>query len=647
MRRARLCALAGDFGAALAAADQLVELDPHVGAAYGVRGTVHKQRGALAEALSDFDHAIELGPSDAVTFQYRAQVKAELDQHRAAVADYTEAIRLDPNRAELYVERAQIQVSQGLLDDALADATRALDLDPENHDALRLRGVIYEAQDANAEALADYGDVIRLGDRTADAFRNRGDVHLKLGSLQEALEDYTQAIEVDRSYLPAYLGRGRACALLGDDGRALRDFETAIAIDSNNPDALTGRADVLQGQGELERAIDEYRRALKKDNTHRDALFGLIWALVQLGDESVDPWLIEQRYASYEEAIDKSEHAMEVLQGDLRPACYHALALIRLEAYDTAVQVTSNALSQPSEGDQTTTAFLEHMRGEALRLWGDELEVESRLRESLEAFEHAHRLHEAYPNLDVVLAWGEALASLKLFEPALARFDEAVAAAPERGWAHIGRGRALYGIGDDQNACRAFRKALTTEDADRSHELYAHVGTGMALERQGRKTEATRSYRKALKRGGTAHAYVVRGAKFAYYGLWQRELRDLLKAVEKEPDSDEALHALAQARLERSNDREELEEALTMVDQAIELDPEDPELHHTLDTAGGLCLKLGRIDDANNRLERAVELCAFPLVIRARLAEAEKALATRLPGHEAREDHVEGKDHHA
>jgi tetratricopeptide (TPR) repeat protein len=85
-------------------------------------------------------------------------------------------------------------------------------------------------------------------------------------------------------------------------------------------------------------------------------------------------------------------------------------------------------------------------------------------------------------------------------------------------------------------------------------------------------------------------------------GRWERAEKDLLKALELEPDQPSVLNYLGYSWADQ---RVHLDRALPMIERAVELRPRDG---YIVDSLGWVHFRLGNIDKALTYMERAVEL---------------------------------------
>jgi predicted Zn-dependent protease with MMP-like domain/Flp pilus assembly protein TadD len=198
-------------------------------------------------------------------------------------------------------------------------------------------------------------------------------------------------------------------------------------------------------------------------------------------------------------------------------------------------------------------------------------------------------------------------------EDALARADEALAAAPRSVAALHYRAAALAELGRLEPARAAFERALELgkDDLDLvlgAADFYVNVlddedgddreaiERGLALARRGAKLA-----RKARDPGATAELAWIEGAGLNRLGRAREALARLADAEREEPDRVDVLLEKAFALYELCR----FDDALSVLRRAEALDPEEPWSQHTL---GLVAERRGEADEARRRFARAREL---------------------------------------
>jgi tetratricopeptide (TPR) repeat protein len=169
----------------------------------------------------------------------------------------------------------------------------------------------------------------------------------------------------------------------------------------------------------------------------------------------------------------------------------------------------------------------------------------------------------------------------------------------------------------DAEAGIATLTALSEGNQDR---IEVDSALGDALRMAERFPEAVRAYGKAIDKIGTprqAHwvLFYTRGIANERAGNWPEAEADFRKALELEPGQPLVLNYLGYSMVEK---RQELDEALGMIEAAVRAQPDDG---YITDSLGWVLYRLGRYEEAVPHMLRAVELTPDDPVINDHLGD--------------------------
>ncbi|KQT12361.1 tetratricopeptide repeat protein [Ramlibacter sp. Leaf400] len=387
----------------------------------------------------------------------------------------------------------------------------------------------------------------------------RGAALLQQGDARAAAELLLQAIALrdpQDDFVPeAHLLRGRAWALLGDTRQALVSHEAAIAARAGYAEAATEAAGLLHALGRHEEAVTWADR--------RDIPTGDVVAASESlarGNAALQTWDLAAAAACYRRAaaaapsdpvarLNRGFVALE--QGDANSAIGHlrqALALSPSGAAHVAdaqfllgraYRTLGHAAPALAAFDTAAVArpdFVEPIE-EALAL--------ARSRASnKDVLAWAERLQQVRPSAKSSLAVAEALFELRRLDEAAAAIDGVLASEPDNADAWTCRCSVMLAVGDVDQAITASERALVLGGRSRQ----AIVNHGIALAQAGRVAEAEAS------------------------------LRELLI---QDPGDAAAAHSLMSILL----DARRAQESVEVGRQALDRNPEDPDLHWVLSEA--------------------------------------------------------------
>ena len=104
-------------------------------AAFGLRGTLHYEKGRWDEAIADYTEAIRLDSANGEAFNNRAWTYYRAGRTAEALADADAAVRLLAKEAYVWDTRAHIHAELGNREAAIRDFRAALAIDPKHAEA--------------------------------------------------------------------------------------------------------------------------------------------------------------------------------------------------------------------------------------------------------------------------------------------------------------------------------------------------------------------------------------------------------------------------------------------------------------------------------------------------------------------------------
>ena len=220
---------------------------------------------------------------------------------------------------------------------------------------------------------------------------------------------------------------------------------------------------------------------------------------------------------------------------------------------------------------------------------------------------------------------GEIYEDMKRYDSAVEAFKSLPAASPLTPAAELRIASDLDELGRTEEAI-ARLDTLVDRQPDNYDALYTR---GNILRGHERWLEAADSYTRALKRiamPGKQHwtVFYFRGIAHERDGQWPAAEADLKKALELQPEQPAVLNYLGYSWIEK---RLNLDEALAMVEKAVELRPNDG---YIVDSLGWAHFQIGNFEEAVRYLERAVELRPEDPTINDHLGDAYWRIGRRL-----------------
>ncbi len=402
---------------------------------------------------------------------------------------------------------------------------------------------------------------------------------------------------------------------------AASDYEAALAaLDAGGRggplvDGLA-RAWAELGRGRMSDALAAFDAVIDAEGMAVFGQFNKALALAAVGDvegaehilsgEAAGPLPLDRRGVIARlqllSQIDEHENAVLMLDAAFGTDPDPELARLRADLKAGAVLPFDLVTSAGDGLAEMLYMLAEGLRGEA----GDEYTlVFARL---------AHHLRPDH--VPAILLSGRILNRMGQHELAAEAFEIVPPEDPQFHVAEIGRADALFASGDADAAIDAMQELAETH----GQLATIHVTLGDFLRRESRFAEAARAYDTALDLLGPPEpqhwvVYYTRAIANEREGNWPEAEADFRKALELNPDEPHVLNYLGYSLVER---RENLKEALDMIERAVEGEPDNG---YITDSLGWAFYRLGRFEEAVPVMERAVELRPQDAVINDHLGD--------------------------
>jgi tetratricopeptide (TPR) repeat protein len=520
---------------------------------------LYVQAGRLREAVSDSEDALKQNPSDLNARRILGRIytrmvgdsrqgKINQEMLRKAIEQYQKIAELEPGDIESMLTLARLQkVAQNSLE-AEKVYKKILETEPGNEDALTGLAVVY----------ADLGDSKRAAELLRQVTQKTPSVRTltALASQYEQLQDYALAAETLRKAIeltPGNLDLKKLYAqnlLLADRlDDALKAFTEIAAEDQKDATAQLRLSQIYRQKQDFEKARQAAKKALE-----------------------IEPDNLEVRYnqISLLEAEGKTAEAITALKGI----------------------VTSTAKRTYSAGERGNRIVLLERLGMMYR-------NNEQYNDAVETF---RQVGELDPNLG-----GRAAAQIvdtyrvaKDYTKALEEGNAAAKKYPEDRILRAVRASLLAETGKTTEAVSELKSLL---DGKNDRETY--ITMAQVYEKGKNYAEMAKAIEAAEKLSDSKEdkesIAFMRGGMYEKMKNFEAAEAQLRKVLESNPKNASALNYLGYMLADRNV---RLNEALEMIRQAVELDPNNGAY---LDSLGWVYFRQGDLDQAENYLRRAIE----------------------------------------
>ncbi|MGE0040121.1 MAG: tetratricopeptide repeat protein [Vicinamibacterales bacterium] len=551
----------------------------------------------------------------------RLEAQGDLAGSRAAL---DRAIALDPDAAELYAELAGFHARQNEPVEAAAAAAKAVALDPDNIEGHRILGLVYSAWAQGMEQ-APAG-------RSPESLRDEAIDHLaRIVSTPTVATDLNLQLTLARMYLEARRPKdalpvlqnvtsqapyaaepftllAQARLALGEVDAAIDALRQAGAI---SPRYMVSAGELLERERRFGEAADAYAEAIDAvENPSRDLRLRFWAALLNVPDgEGAER--ARDELADFTRENPADARALYLLSsaerqlGHGEAAVTAARALVALDPTSiSGLYALSLALFEQKD-----------YRGvvETLTPFAGDAAARSRGREADGALLMA-QLGFAHMRLDEPKAAVDAFTTARELQPADGRYASYLADALAKA------GRASAGADLLERAVKAEPDSLARVVA--LADFYSS---------QKRYDDAVRVLDDATSRGegeGNAGLILQLGAVYEDAGRYADAEREFRRIIARDPLHAPALNYLGYMLADRG---ERLDEAVTLIERALKVEPGNPAYE---DSLGWALFKQGRYADAEPHLASAASRLGDNSVIQehygdvlARLGRKDEAIA--------------------
>ncbi|HZQ69526.1 MAG TPA: tetratricopeptide repeat protein [Terriglobales bacterium] len=561
-------------------------------------------------------------------YEEQVAVYGRSDLANKAIEEYRLAIDADPTSEYLTSGLAELYAKTGRIHDAVVEAQDILKRDPNNLEAHKLLGRIY--------------------------LRSLGDVQSGNGSesvLKLAIEQYEQIVKIEPDSQDNHLLLGRLYRLNNDLQKAESEFKTAVKLQPDSEEAVTTLAYLYNEEGDTARAsqvlssvpetgrsaklysalgytyeqqkqykkaIDAYRHAIALDRDNLDAIRGLAQNLMNDGQtdaaleqykviadanpEDAQTYLkmaeIYRKAGKFDLALENLKKAESMVQDSIEVP-YNIAAVYQAQGrYDDAIQVLQELLKKTEKPDTSYSAGEKSNRAVFLERLGTIYRDNNNSQAAIETFRKMIALGDdnAQRGYQQII---DTYRENKQWQQATDVAKEATTRLPNDRGLKMVYASQLADMGDPDGGLKQVKTLLKGTQEDR--EVY--ITLAQMYSRLKRWPDAEESLNKAeqlsTKEEDKEYVYFLRGSTYERQKKYDDAEAQFRKVLAADAQNATALNYLGYMLADRGT---KLDEALTLIKKAVELDPANGAY---LDSLGWAYFKMGKYDMAEENLTRA------------------------------------------
>ncbi len=551
------------------------------------------------------------------------------DYATRAIEEYKLALNADPSSTFLNNGLAELYFRTGRVRDAILAAQDLIKKDPNNLDAHKLLGRIYlrslgDTQNNASEqvlqlAIAEFTKITELQPKDIESHLLLGQLYSLNHDTQHAREQVEAAQKIDPNSEEVVLNLARLYSDSGDTQRAIAalkavpEEDRTVKIDF----ALGASYDQIKDSKD---AIAAYRQAVDLEPENLDAQRGLAQALLNdnhlaealkaFSDISAsDPqdasaYLriseIQRRQGHYEQALATLKKAKSLVSDSLEISFNEALIEDSLGRYDEATAVLEKLAKQSAKPNEQYSEGEKNNRSIFLDRLANVYREQNKTAQAVTTYGELIALGGDYAERGYQ---GEvdAYRDAKQYDKATAVAREAAQKLPKNRGIQLMLASQLTDTGKAEEGVKMAEVMLNGTPTDR--EVYLALAQINTRLRRWKDAAVDIDKAQALpaKQDDKVYIYFLRGAleeRQKHYEQAEEQFRRILAI---DPNNTMTLNYYGYMLADRGV---QLDEALKMIQKAVELDPQN---YAYLDSLGWVYFKLGQYPLAEENLRKAGE----------------------------------------
>jgi tetratricopeptide (TPR) repeat protein len=482
-----------------------------------------------------------------------------------AIGEYEALARIEPKNADNHLLLGQLYILNKDLTKAETEFKTAMNLDPTNEEAVTNLAYLYNEEGDSAKAAATLNAIPEA--------RRTSRIYGSLGYTYEQQKDYKKAIEA---------------------------FRQALKMDKDNLEAMRGLAQNLSNDNQLEPALEQFKAV--QDADPQDAT-----ASLRISE-------IYRRMGKLDLAMQNLKKAESLVQDSLEVSYNEAIILEGQGKYDEAAQVLQKLLTRTAQADGNYSQRDRNNRALFLERLGNIYREENRPLLALETFRKMVDLggDESSRGYQEII---DTYREQKQWPEATRTAQEAVKKLPKDKNLKLALAVQLADDGKGDEAVELARSTVKNGAGDREGYLQLE----QIYVRLRRWKDAEDALAQAGKLSTRSEEKEV--VQFAYGALYERQKKyeqaeqSFRQVLQLNPSNSMALNYLGYMLADRNV---HLEEALTLIKHAVELDPQNGAY---LDSLGWAYFRLGNYDQAEENLRRAADKTPTDATVQDHMAE--------------------------
>ncbi len=593
------------------------EKKPDPAAAYYHFGLAHMYEEMMAmygraeyatKAIEEYRLALENDPSSEYLNASLAELYAKTGRIRDAVNEAQDIIKRDPNNLEAHKLLGRIYLrslgdmqpgsqSREILTLAIEQYESLAKLEPKNADNHLLLGRLYIVNKDLMKAESELKTAASLDPNSEEAITNLAYLYNEEGDSKKATELLNGLPEARRSS-KTYAMLGSTYEQQKEYKKAIEAFKQAITLDKENLDAMRGLAQNLANDNQIDAALVEYKRI--QDADPQDATASLRIAEIY------------RRLGKFDLALENLRKANALAPELLEIPYNEALILEAQGKYEDAAAVLQKLVSKPlpadaRAGDKSNRAIFLERLGNIYREAGRPLLATETFRKIIDlgGDEAVRGYQDVIDEYREQKQWGEATKMAQ----------EAVKKNPNNKDLKLALAQQLSDTGKENEGVQLAKSVLKGGPEDRdTYVMLSQIY--MRLKKWKDSEDAiVQAEKLAVRPEEKQYVRFMQGSIYERQKKYDQAEQAFRQVLQQDPNNSMTLNYLGYMLADRNS---HLEEALTLIKKALDLDPQN---YNYIDSLGWVYFKLGNYDQAEENLRRAADKAPSDPTIQDHLGE--------------------------
>jgi tetratricopeptide (TPR) repeat protein len=561
---------------------------------YEEQVAVYGRSELATKAIEEYRAAIDADPGSEYLTSALAELYAKTGRIRDAVLEAQDILKRDPNNLEAHKLLGRIYLrslgdmqsgnnSGGVLKLAIEQYEQIIKIEPDNVDDHLLLGRLYRLNNDLTKAETEFKIAVKLQPDSEEAVTTLAYLYNEEGDATRAVQVLSSVPDAGRS-AKMYSALGYTYEQQKQYKEAINSYRRAIELDRDNLDAIRGLAENLMNDGQTEAALEQYK--IIADANPEDAQTYLHMAEIY------------RKSGKYDLALENLKKAETMVQDSIEVP-YNMAAVYQAQGrYDEAVQTLQDLLKKTEKPDSSYSQGERNNRAVFLERLGTVYRDQEKYPEAVDVFRKMIALGDdnaVRGYQQVIDTYREA----KQWSQATAVAKEAVQKLPNDRGLHMVYAAQLADAGQPDKALADVRTLLKGTPEDR--EVY--ITLAQMNTRLKRWDDAQAALDKAdqlsTKPDDKEYVYFLRGSSLERQKKFDQAEEMFRKVLATDAQNAMTLNYLGYMLADRGV---KLEEALTLIKKAVDLDPSNGAY---LDSLGWAYFRLGKYEQSEEELLKA------------------------------------------